>query len=264
MNGNGPLFYYEVHEGQGPYLVLVHGYLSSRAQWLLNLEALSRVARPVVIELLGHGRSPTPQPPGPYLPDSYVEQLEALRRALGAERWFLCGQSLGAGLTLRYALAYPERVLAQVFTNSTSALAPEGWDRSIRPVMEREAERLLRDGRRALRDHFLSPLRASRFPREAKEALVRDLSLHDPAGIAYTGLYTVPRVSVRSRLGENRVPTLLVVGEREERFQESRRYAEAHMPCLEVAALDAGHSVNIEDAPGFNRAVSDFLRRFRD
>ncbi|RDJ93725.1 alpha/beta hydrolase, partial [Lacticaseibacillus rhamnosus] len=33
-----------------------------------------------------------------------------------------CGQSLGAGLTLRYALDHPDRIIAQVFTNTTSGL----------------------------------------------------------------------------------------------------------------------------------------------
>jgi pimeloyl-ACP methyl ester carboxylesterase len=257
-----PRLHYEVHDGRGPYLLLVHGYLSSRAQWLPNLAALGQVCRPVVVELWGHGRSPAPDDPSLYHPDAYLEQFEALRRRLGAERWAICGQSLGAALTLRYALACPERVLAQVFTNSNSALAEEGWEERVRPLMEAQARLLLRDGRRAMREHPLSPTRGSRLPPEVREALVADLSLHDPRGVAWTGLYTVPPSSVRGRIGQNRVPSLLVVGEREERFQEHRRYAEAHMPLLEVVALPAGHAVNLEAAAAFDAAVVRFLARF--
>src|SRR2546427_30665 len=47
--------YYDVHDGTGPYMLMVHGFLSSRAQWGPNLTALARVARPVVLELCGHG-----------------------------------------------------------------------------------------------------------------------------------------------------------------------------------------------------------------
>ena len=93
--------HYEVHDGEGPYLVLLHGMLSSRAQWMLNLEALSAIARPVVVELWGHGRSPAPDDPALYHPDGYVATLERLREELGAARWCLCGQSFGAGITLR-------------------------------------------------------------------------------------------------------------------------------------------------------------------
>lgn len=254
--------HYELHPGQGPYLLLVHGYLSSRAQWLPNLEPLGRICQPVVVELWGHGRSPAPDDPALYHPNAYIEQFEALREELGAELWAICGQSLGAALTLRYALSCPEQVMAHVFTNSMSALAEEGWEERLRPLMELQARRLLEDGHRALAEHPLSPARGSRLPPEAREALLADLAISDPKGIAYTGLYTVLPSSVRGRIGDNRVPSLLVVGEREERFREPRRYAEANLPHLRVVALDAGHAVNLEAAQAFNEAVIDFLSAF--
>jgi pimeloyl-ACP methyl ester carboxylesterase len=44
----------DVHAGNGPFLLLVHGFLSGRSQWGPNLEALSRVCRPVVGAEAGH------------------------------------------------------------------------------------------------------------------------------------------------------------------------------------------------------------------
>ena len=117
----------DVHEGTGPYLLLVHGVLSGRAQWQPNLAALRRVARPVVVELWGHGRSLSPEDPALYQPPAYVRAFDELRVALGIERWLVCGQSLGAALTLRYALDHPDRLIAHVFTNSVSALADADW-----------------------------------------------------------------------------------------------------------------------------------------
>ena len=110
--------HYEVHGTAGPHLLLVHGLLSSREQWTPNLAALTQHYRPVIVELLGHGRSPSPEDPAAYRPEAIVADLERIRSALGVERWLVCGQSLGAALTLRYALRHPERVIAQVFTNS--------------------------------------------------------------------------------------------------------------------------------------------------
>jgi len=122
----------EVHHGDGPYALLVHGILSSRAQWLPNLDAVRTVCRPVVVELWGHGRSPEPSDPEAYTPDAYVEAFDRVRRSLGVESWLIIGQSLGAALTLRYALSHPERAIAQVFTNSSSALADEVWRTRMR------------------------------------------------------------------------------------------------------------------------------------
>ncbi len=48
----------DIHAGEGPFLLLVHGILSSRAQWKPNLPALSRVTRPVVAELWGSTGEP--------------------------------------------------------------------------------------------------------------------------------------------------------------------------------------------------------------
>ena len=262
MTRRQPLVYFEVHGQAGPYLLLVHGFLSSRAHWLLNLEALSVRFRPVVIELLGHARSPTPEDRSAYSPDSYVAEFEAIRESLGADRWFVCGQSLGAALTLRYSLDHPDRVMAQVFTNSNSALAGGDWAKRVMPIMEAQAKQIEREGRDALDKHPFAPTRSRRLPPEAKEALIADYALHNPIGIARTAVHTIPYSSVRDRVGATRRPTLLVAGDREDGFREQGRFAEQAIAGVSVVHLDTGHAVNIEDAPGFNVALSEFFARF--
>jgi 2-succinyl-6-hydroxy-2,4-cyclohexadiene-1-carboxylate synthase len=74
--------------------------------------------------------------------------------------------------------------------------------------------------------------------------------------------YTVPSSSVRDRVAENTVPTLLVAGHRERAFAEPRAFAAENMPNLEVVDLDGGHAVNINAATEFNEAVCSFFGRF--
>ena len=253
--------HYEVHEGPGPFLLLVHGMLSSRAQWSPNLAALGRVSRPVVVELLGHGRSPSPEEPRAYTPSGYVEAFEEIRAELGVETWIVCGQSLGAALTLRYALDLPDRIRAQIFTNSNSALAEGGWEGAVRPFMEEQARRLEAEGRGALERLAIHPRRSRSLPREIRDALVADCALHDPRGIALTGLHTVPGSSVRKRIHQNRVPSLLVVGDREKRFAPQAAFAKKTMPHLEVVRTEAGHAVNLEAPEVFDAVVTSFVRR---
>jgi 2-succinyl-6-hydroxy-2,4-cyclohexadiene-1-carboxylate synthase len=210
------------------------------------------------VELFGHGRSPSPEQTDLYLPSGYIEEFERVREAVGAERWLVVGQSLGAALTLRYALDHPERVAAHVFTNSNSALADEAWADRVRPAMEAQARQLATAGRSVLDAHPLNPARAGRLPETVRAAFAEDSALLDVRGVANTGLYTVPGSSSRERVARNRVPTLLVVGEREERFAAHRRYAEEAMPLLTMIGVDAGHALNIEAAERFNEAVIDF------
>ena len=256
-----PRLHYDVHDGNGPYALLVHGVLSSRSQWLSNLDALRAVCRPVVVELFGHARSSTPEDPFAYSPAGYVDEFERLRRALGVDHWLLCGYSLGAALTIRYALDHPERVIVQAFTNSMSAFADAAWRDRVSPSIEAVARALEEHGRSALESLPMNPSRGRRLPAAAREALVADYRLHDPRGVARTFRHTVLGSPLGERLSENRVPALLVAGRREAAFAPHRRRAEQGMPALEVVELDTGHAVNLEDATGFNTAVTRFFRR---
>jgi pimeloyl-ACP methyl ester carboxylesterase len=259
-----PQLHYDVHGEAGPHVLLVHGMLSSRAQWMLNLDALIGAGfRPVVTELLGHGRSPTPEDPDAYTPTSYIRYFEEIREAVGAGRWYVIGQSLGAGLTLRYSLVHPGRVIAQAFTNSNSALAgPELFAR-LRASAGRMIEEVTRRGRAVMEDNRLNPARSRSIPEHVRAALAEDFALHTPLGYALTSAHTTANVSVRDEVGANAVPTLLVAGMREESFRPVVAWARANIPHLEVAETPAGHAVNIQAAEAFNEAVISFFRRHR-
>ena len=250
--------HHEVHGHQGPYLLLVHGMLSSRAQWRLNLEAFQRFCRPVVVELFGHGRSPTPAEATHYHPLAYLSQFEKLRQELGVERWLLCGQSLGASLTIRYALEFPRRVIAQVVTNSRSALSDEQW---IEPMQE-QARKLQEQGSQYIAQHPLNPARSKRMAPVVRQAFEEDVRLISVEGLARTGLYTVCNAPLRGQLKLNRVPCLLVNGVWEKKFQAHRDYFLNHTPHSEVVDLPGGHAVNLDAPEEFNQAVSAFYSRY--
>ncbi len=251
---------YQVHDGRGPHLLLVHGFLTGPSQWAANLRGLAEHATPVTVSLWGHAGAPSPADVAAYDPESYVADFEAIRRALGAERWFVLGYSLGAGLTIRYALTHPERVLGHAFTNSTSAMADQEQQRAWLKGAEASAQRIREGGREAMEHIPVHPRHARRLPEPIYRALCEDAARHDPAGIANTLLRTNPGASVRARLGENRRPALLLCGARERRFRPHRDHAAAHMPHLEVVDLDAGHGMNMEAPEAFNVALTAFLR----
>jgi pimeloyl-ACP methyl ester carboxylesterase len=250
--------YHEVHGGQGPFLLLVHGILSSRAQWAPNLEALSAFCRPVVVELFGHGRSPSPDDPAAYSLDNYAAEFERIRALLGAERWFVCGQSMGALLTFSYVLAHPDRVLAHVFTNSRSALSEPTSPEGARFL----AERLKKEGRKIIDQFPLHPSRNNHLKPEIKKLLVEEAERIDPLGLANTVLYTSARGALLGRLKDSRVPTLLVVGRFDRAFAPLVDVARQLLPHLEILVLDGGHAVNLDAPDTFNQAVRTFLARY--
>jgi len=253
--------HYRVHPGDGPPMLLVHGFLCSSAQWHANLHALGRFVQPVTVDLWGHGDSPTPADPEAFHPARYVAELDAIRAALGAERCCLGGYSLGAALTLRYALEQPERVLAHVMTNSNSAFASDEQLRAWREEAEASATRIRAGGTAAVERMPMHPGHARHLDRRVREAVLADAERLDPAAVARTVTHTTPHASCRALAAENRVPTALVNGRLERRFQPVRDWAAKHVPNLEVADLDTGHATNMAAPAAFDAAVCAFLER---
>jgi 2-succinyl-6-hydroxy-2,4-cyclohexadiene-1-carboxylate synthase len=247
--------HFEVEGGaRAPTLVLIHGFMSSRHQWSLNRERLSEHFRLVSVELWGHGRSPSPTDPQAYRVERYLDELEHIRRSVGVERWLVCGQSFGAGLAIRYALAHPKQVAGLIVTNSRSALN----DVSREGRASGDADTWRRMDLRALPLH---PCHARRFPAELKARMEAAADAVDRDALRQAATTTARALSCRDVVHELSVPTLLVNGRFEKRFQPDRDFAKARIPGIEVVDLDAGHSVNIEAAPGFDEAVIDFARR---
>jgi pimeloyl-ACP methyl ester carboxylesterase len=251
----------DVHEGNGPYLLLVHGILSSRAQYEPNLEALKEVCRPVTVELWGHGRSPVPEDPALYHPENYVRMFEQLREKLGVDTWMIAGQSLGGSLTIRYALDHPDRVSAQICTNSMAAFGDAEWVQNVRAGAAERARFIREGGHEAIDKMPFHPKNATRLSEEIRNALIDGAEMVDPLGVANAIEHTVANTSTRERLIENTVPMLLVCGTFEKRFKPLRDYVEEAMPKAEVVDLEAGHSVNLEARDGFDEAVVEFIRR---
>lgn len=250
-----------VHEGRGPHALVVHGALASRSYWADNVPALAEVCRPVVVELWGHGRSPSPTDPARYEWEAYAAEFELLRERLGVERWFTIGQSLGAGLLLRYGLAHPERVIAQVVTNSASAFSsPETWGERRASGQPGFLDSIRQHGMAAIRDHRINPARSRRIPEATRAMLAAEFEEHDPTGIV-TGMATTSnRIPLGDEVDRVAHPTLLTVGVDEERFLPLVPHAR-RIPGIEIAEIAAAHAVNAQNPEQWNAVVVDFLRR---
>ncbi|WP_193370786.1 alpha/beta fold hydrolase [Pelagibius marinus] len=254
-----PVFAYDTGpESDLPPLLLIHGLLSSREHWLPN-RALSKVFRIIRVDLPAHGASPTLEEPEAARPEAMVRALDILRCSLGIPRWHICGQSFGAGLSLRYALDYPDRCIAQIFTNANAALRRH-WPPDAQAAHRDLVAALWSGGPTAIRRIPYHPVHARRFSPEIRKILSIEADKVDPGGYALLQQEAIPRLFVCDRLGELRVPTLLVNGLKERRFQPTRDWLAATHPEISITDLDGGHSINIENPAEFNQAVSSFLQ----
>ena len=246
-----PRLNYETHGNpENPAVLLLHGFMSSNAQWLTNIDALKARYYLIAVELWGHGDSPTPSDPDCYTLAAYYEQFESISRELGIARCAVIGQSYGAGIMLNYARTYPEVCTAAVATNSRSAFGSLVEESSSR----RERSGLPTD----LRKLPYHPIHARRFPDHVKAALVASADAMEPLAIRLGGKLGA-RLNCRELVADFPLPLLITNGKFERSFQADLASLREAVPDLNVVDLEGGHSVNIEASDGFNAAVLSFL-----
>ena len=104
----GPVFLRD-WGGPGAPILLLHG-LAAHSHWWDAVAPLWRGAlRAVALDFRGHGDSDW-RPDGAYGADVWLEDVETARRALGWDRFLLCGHSMGARMALNYAERHPGRL----------------------------------------------------------------------------------------------------------------------------------------------------------
>src|SRR5215469_9678341 len=108
LDRDGVKIYYEVH-GDGPAMILTHGYSSTCEMWHGQIEALSKRHKLILWDMRGHGRSDYPQDPCAYSEELTVGDIAALLAKVGAECAIVGGLSLGGYMSLAFWRAYPKR-----------------------------------------------------------------------------------------------------------------------------------------------------------
>ena len=65
---------------------------------------------------------------------------------------------------------------------------------------------------------------------------------------------------VIDHLSEIDVPTLIIVGKRDEPYHDASRYMESKIPGARLEMIpDAGHAANMDQPEAFNRVLLEFL-----
>ena len=107
VNVNGYRTTY-IRHGDGPPVVLLHGYTGAIWNWEHQIEPLGRRFTLFIPDVLGQGLSDKPRIA--YTPALYIEWLRGFLEAVGVKRVHLVGSSMGAGLALGLALTHSDRV----------------------------------------------------------------------------------------------------------------------------------------------------------
>ncbi|WP_338696529.1 alpha/beta hydrolase [Streptomyces sp. Q6] len=98
-----------VEQGEGPLVLLIHGFPESWYSWRRQLPVLADAGyRAVAVDVRGYGRSSRPDRVDAYRMLELVEDGVAVVEALGADHAMVVGHDWGAGIAAHSALVRPD------------------------------------------------------------------------------------------------------------------------------------------------------------
>jgi len=253
---NGTRLYYEA-AGAGMALALVHGFSLDTRMWDDQFEAFAERYRVVRYDARGFGKSAQPGS------EKYMHaaDLMALLEHLEIDRAAILGLSMGGGIAIDFALTYPEATRALVPVDSALGgyrWSP-AWEASYAPIPARGQAGDITGAKKLWLAHpFFEPAMANPAVAARLTQIVSDYSgWHwgnaDPGRGA--------RPPAVERLDQIRVPTLIVVGERDlpDLHMTAEALEEGMLNARKVILRGAGHMANMEAPQKFNEVVLSFL-----
>jgi len=276
--------------GDGPQLVLLHGYGRSFTDWDASAALLTAGHRVLGVDLPGHGRSPGISP---WTVPAVVQLIADTLDAHGVPEAVVVGHSLGGLLAVEYARANPDRARARAAVN----LDGFWWGREY-PGAERVSEGLLASAGTIappgyIEEHVTNSARFG-IPADRAEAAARAAVRPLPDGRWQTlparaaalelfdELHRLGALGVTKWLDGVDCPLLLVQAGRQlppapgmEWFAEfSARFAREvsdelaalsrTRPMVSVSRIDATHLMNMETPEGVATLVAGFVRGLPD
>ena len=103
---DGVEIFYEA-QGEGPVILLSHGYGATAQMWAGQLAPLSEHYRVIAWDMRGHGQTASPEDPACYSEAETVADMAAILDAEGADDAIIGGLSLGGYMSLAFNLVHP-------------------------------------------------------------------------------------------------------------------------------------------------------------
>lgn len=238
--------------GAGQVVILLHGLGLDHHHWDANIPALSTKFRVLAPDQIGFGDSSKPFVN--YSTYTLVEFLRGFMDKLKVEKAVLVGHSMGGRVALNFVLQSPERVARLVLVDASGIKLPEPAPRAKAAAFNPGTMAEMRELLLVLNSD--SPLVTDGYVRESWENRLRRgdaLTIEHILNEKYT--------PVDERLGEVKVPTLIIWGRRDllRPCCELANALKAGIANSTLVALDAGHNPHFETPDSFNRALMKWL-----
>lgn len=269
-------------EKRGKYpILLLHGGPGAPHDYLEPLAAMAHTGRRVIFyDQLGCGRSATPPNPDLWTVDLFVDEVGAVRNALGLERVHVVGQSWGGMLGMEYALTQPDGLQSLTVCDSPSSMRlwvdeanrlRADLPQTVQETLKRHEE----DGTTASPEYEEAVLefyrrhvcRIDPFP-ECVERTFAGIAVNPEVYYTMNGpseFHVIGKIKdwdITDRLPEIGVPTLVVSGRYDEATPLIAETVHRGIRGSEwVLFENSSHMPHVEETEKFLNVLGDFLDR---
>ncbi|AIF43998.1 2-succinyl-6-hydroxy-2,4-cyclohexadiene-1-carboxylate synthase [Virgibacillus sp. SK37] len=255
-------YWYEKHGKIGPQVVLLHGFTGSSKTWGNFITAWQGQFQFITIDLPGHGNTKVSNVK---TMKECCDDIKALINHLGISQFHLIGYSMGGRTALSFVMYYPELVQSLILESASPGLSSNVERKERMKKDEQLAAKLVNEGIESFVDFWENvPLFNSQkeLPLNIKSAIREERLAQSPNGLAKSlkGMGTGSQPSWWKELTNIELPTLLLVGELDEKFvQLNKKMAE----CLPHAHFEmvnkTGHALHVEQPEIFGKIVTEFI-----
>ena len=250
--------------GQGPVVVLIHGFASSLETWSLVEPELIKDHRLISLDLKGFGW--TDRPEGDYSPDAQARIVLGLLDQLGIDKAAVVAHSWGCSVALALALRAPTRVtrLALYDAWAYDQQIPAFFRWAMVPGLGEALFALYYDERPEDR-LVLAFFDPSRVPQKLLDDVVFSLKRPGTTAAALAAVRGERFAAMQGRYRQIAAPTLLLWGRQDGvALEEFAERLLRDMPDVRVRWFErCGHFPMLEAVAESNRALGQFLREGR-
>lgn len=244
-------------KGEGPLIILLHGFVGNSREWRGQIDELSDAFTVVAWDAPGSGQSS--DPPTSLRMPGYADCLAGFVDALDLGRPHVIGLSFGGALALELYRRHPTipatLVLASAYAGWTGSLSPEIVGQRLQLTVA-AADLPPAEFVRTLIPSMLS----ESAPKEAFDRLAAIMSEFHPVGFR-TMARALAEANLRDVLSRVDVPTLLLYGDKDVRAPLSvAQDLLTAIPSSTLVVLEGiGHMSNVEAPERFTAEARAFL-----
>lgn len=266
-------------------LLCLHGGPGACHDYLESLDAMADTGRRVIYyDQLGCGNSHLPiSNPSMWTIDLFVQEVDVVRKALGLDRVHLLGQSWGGMLSMEYLFTQPAGVASVTISNSPASMTQ--WveeANKLRELLPPEVQAtLLRHEAAGTTDspeyqaamqvfydrHVCRVVPNPEYVKRSFQKLAEHPevyhTMNGPSEFHVVG--TFKDWDVRERLGEIRVPTLVISGEYDEATPIIAETVHKGIPGSKWVLFEGcSHITNAEDPERYMQVLGEFISRHEE